>query len=56
MQEDQEALRQGANTLLEVAMGTQRANPSTILGITDGRHVRDAREVEDSSESDDRQG
>jgi hypothetical protein len=26
MQVDQDALRQGANTLLEVAMGTHRAN------------------------------
>jgi hypothetical protein len=33
IQVDQDALRQGANTLLEVAMGTHRANPVARLGI-----------------------
>jgi hypothetical protein len=52
MQEYQEALCRGANTLLEVAMGSHRAGSSTRVPI--GRQNRDAGELENSSESDDR--
>jgi hypothetical protein len=52
MQEDQEALCRGADTLLEVAMGSHRAHSSTRAPIV--RQNRDAGELENISESDDR--
>jgi hypothetical protein len=51
MQKDQEALCRGADTLLEVAMGSHRACSSTRAPI--GRQNRDAGELENSSESND---
>jgi hypothetical protein len=55
MQEDRDAIRQGANTLLEVAMGTRCANPEERLSIVAGRQDRDAGEVENNSGSEDHQ-
>jgi hypothetical protein len=41
-QEDQDALRQDANILLEVAMRSQRTHPPARLGIEAGRQDGDA--------------